>query len=83
MIHRSTMKGERDAEVRRTDRHPRACDCSFSERTADARADELQVHPESGQSAAVRLTRIATISTGDPALDQLAHGVALDHLRRL
>lgn len=33
-------------------------------------------------SGRIRLTQMATVWTGDPALDDLAHRVALDHLQR-
>ena len=63
--------------------------CSFSERTADARANELRRESCRRFEGAVDRTGassslgcMATVESGDPHLDWLAHAVAIDHLRK-
>lgn len=83
MLSRHDMEGEGHAQVGRL---------AFSDRVADAQLSRVRAASEDSEGnadllqlavAARRLTALATISTGDPKLDAMAHGVALARLRDL
>ena len=82
MLRRTDVKGESDAQAGSASSNPGAGDrlasSSAASQDGEGNVDLLPV-----SVAARRLTELATISTGDPALDDMAHGVAVEHLRRL
>lgn len=52
------------------------------ERREDQDPDLGALGPGSLGTGPLALGRMATVETGDPYLDRLAHAVAIDHLRR-
>lgn len=83
MLSQHDMEGDTDAHAG----HP-----AFSDRVADAQLSRIRAASKDGEGdvgllpvsvITQRLTALATISTGDPKLDAMAHGVALARLRDL
>lgn len=83
MLRGTHTEGDEDGEAARTDRSLDLGGRDKRDGQADAGTDLVQVESESVSPGAVRLTQLATISTGDPKLDAMAHGVALARLKQL